>query len=114
MNFEIRFSREFQRRAKKLSKKYPSFKKDIEEIAKSLSNDPYQGVVIGPNTYKVRFKISSKGKGKSGGGRLITYVRVVEVETTNIINVITVYDKSEIASVPYRLIKELISDLLDD
>ena len=48
------------------------------------------GVPIGKGCYKVRMAISSKGKGKSGGARVITYVRIVK----KVVVLLTMYDKS--------------------
>lgn len=41
--------------------------------------------------YKVHMAIRSKGKGKSGGARAITYVRVVN----RVVVLLIIYDKSE-------------------
>ena len=49
------------------------------------------GTPLGNNCYKIRLSITSKGKGKSGGARVITYVAVIK-ET---IVLISIYDKSE-------------------
>ena len=50
------------------------------------------GVALGKDLRKVRFSIKSKGKGKSGGARVITHV-VVKIEEANI-TLVTIYDKS--------------------
>ena len=91
MSYSIAFIASFERAAKKLSKKYPSFKKDLEEVSQKLREEPEQGVELGNNCYKVRMAIKSKGKGKSGGGRLILCLRI-EHQT---IYFLTVYDKSD-------------------
>lgn len=41
--------------------------------------------------YKIRIAIKSKGKGKSGGARVITHVQVFE----NNVFLLAIYDKSE-------------------
>ena len=56
-----------------------------------LSADPFEGTPIGQNCYKIRLAISSKGKGKSGGARVITYVYV----EGKIVYLLAIYDKSE-------------------
>jgi len=52
------------------------------------------GNSYGSNIYKVRLADESKGKGKSGGFRVITYVIEENAESTDIY-LITIYDKSE-------------------
>jgi len=66
----------FKRELKKLSKKFPSLKADFAELVENLQQDPLQGTVLGNKCYKIRMAIASKGKGKSGGSRVITYIQV--------------------------------------
>jgi hypothetical protein len=56
-----------------------------------LKNNPEQGTGLGNNCYKIRLAIKSKGKGKSGGARVITYVYV---EVTSVY-LLTIYSKGE-------------------
>ncbi len=91
MSYKINQTSEFEKEAKYLSRKYASFKNDLAVLAASLANDPKQGTSLGNNRYKIRLAITSKGKGKSGGARIITYVAVIK-ETLYFIGV---YDKSE-------------------
>ena len=72
MNFDIRVSSYFANEAKRLAKHYPSFKNDYNEFLNSLKENPYQGDDLGNGVRKVRMAIASKGKGKSGGARVIT------------------------------------------
>ena len=78
MNYKILSIPEFDRQLKRLSKKFPSLKSEIAELAKTLLNDPHYGTSIGKQCYKIRLSIASKAKGKSGGARVITYVLVRE------------------------------------
>lgn len=73
MNIELKYLPEFERRAKVLAKKYKSFVKDYECFLDSLEKDPFQGTFLGMGVYKTRMAIASKGKGKSGGARVLTY-----------------------------------------
>jgi mRNA-degrading endonuclease RelE of RelBE toxin-antitoxin system len=102
MNYKIVNTLEFQKEIKHLSKKYPSLRNDFEIFLNQLSKNPFQGISLGRNFYKVRFAISSKGKGKSGGARVITYLRVV-AET---IILISIYDKSEKSTISEKEINE--------
>ena len=74
MSYKVIPVDKFKREAKRLVKKYPSPKIELAEIAESLSEEPTLGTSLGNDTYKIRVSIKSKGKGKSGGARIITYV----------------------------------------
>ena len=73
MKVEIVLGDEFKRQFKRLAKKYPSLKDDFITFKKELADDPFQGSDLGNGTRKVRMAIASKGKGKSGGARVITF-----------------------------------------
>lgn len=73
MSYNLVATLDFQRDFKFLAKKYPSIKSDIQSVFDSLRINPIQGSPLGKNSFKIRFAIRSKGKGKSGGRRLITY-----------------------------------------
>ena len=59
-----------------------------------LCENPLQGVDLGGGLHKVRMAITSKGKGKSGGARVITLVALVSAEEGGVL-LLTMYDKSE-------------------
>jgi mRNA-degrading endonuclease RelE of RelBE toxin-antitoxin system len=73
MNYNISSIPLFDKQAKRLAKKYPSLKKDLAGLIEKLSKEPKLGTAPGNNFYKLRLTISSKGKGKSGGARVIIY-----------------------------------------
>ena len=81
----------FDNQAKRLSKKYPSFKDDLADLIESIASKPIQGKALGNNFYKIRLAISSKGKGKSGGARVITFVKLMQ----STVYLTSIYDKSE-------------------
>lgn len=108
MEIEIRVGSEFLIQFKRLSKKYRSLKSDIKDLKDSLVIDPYQGTSLGKGVRKVRMAIASKGKGKSGGARVITYNLYQEGDSI-IIDLLTIYDKGEISNIS----DEFISFLLD-
>ncbi len=110
MNFEVSTIPNFDRQVKKLAKKFPSLKTDIFHLAESLRQNPEQGIGLGNNCYKVRMAISSKGKGKSGGARLITHLRI----TATTIYLLSIYDKSEKESISDKEIIELLEQLPKD
>jgi len=104
MNYSISRTDEFSRHLKKLAKKYPSIKNDYEHLLASLLQNPLQGSFLGKNCYKVRWKISSKQTGKSGGARVITYVKIEKKNIT----LLDVYDKSEKESITEKDLAALI------
>lgn len=81
----------FLRLLKKLLKKYPSLKNDLAELGERLESSPFQGIPLGKDCFKIRLSITSKGRGKSGGGRVITCVKIVN----DTVYLLTLYDKSE-------------------
>ena len=85
----------FIKETKQLSKKYPSIKNDVNNLKEELKDNPFMGESLGDGFYKVRMKIASKGRGKSGGARVITNVKIVK----NIVYLADIYDKSEVVTV---------------
>jgi hypothetical protein len=103
----------FRRQAKKLSKRYKSLPADVQKVVDRLKIEARMGTPLGGNAYKIRVAITSKSKGKSGGGRIITYA-YIEKET---VYLIAIYDKSEMSNISdlelSLLIKEIEMDLND-
>ncbi len=91
MSFEVFATDPFERKLKKLSKKQKSLKQDLSILIDKLIEHPDIGEPLGKDCFKIRLAISSKGKGKSGGARIITYVRVVKSR----VYLMNIYDKSE-------------------
>jgi hypothetical protein len=91
MSFKIIPTPPFERELKQLAKKYPSIKKDITALAQQLAQQPQMGTPLGHDCFKIRMAITAKGKGKSGGARVITHVQV----TKEHIFLLSIYDKSE-------------------
>jgi len=89
MSFRIQYTTVFAKALKRLAKKYPSMSSDYAALLEDLNRDPMAGTAIGRGCYKVRMSIGSKGK--SGGARAITYVRVIN----KVVVLLTMYDKSE-------------------
>ncbi len=59
---------------------------------------------IGNHCYKIRIAIASKGKGKSGGARIITHVKVVKQH----VFLLSIYDKSEQPNIAYKELQALL------
>lgn len=108
----ISYLPEFLKQAKHLAKKYPSFPEDLKVFIDEITVNPLAGVDLGGGIRKVRMAIKSKGKGKSGGARVITFNYVVN-ETNRDITLMTVYDKSERETISDKEIIEL-RDKIED
>ncbi len=104
MSYKVETIAPFRNRAKKLIKKYPSLKKELAELGSKLSTNPTAGTALGNNCYKIRLAIASKGKGKSGGARVISYFYMTE----NTVFLLTIYDKSNQEKISDSQITELL------
>ena len=62
---------------------------------------------MGGGVRKIRMAIASKGKGKSGGARVITFIGVVSVEEAEV-NLLYIYDKAERESIHAKDIEDLL------
>jgi len=98
----------FKSQSKRLIKKFPSLKKEIAELDGRLSENTNFGTSLGNNTFKIRLAVRSKGKGKSGGVRIITF----RIDKNKEVYLLTIYDKSEIASVDDKTIKFIINQIV--
>jgi mRNA-degrading endonuclease RelE of RelBE toxin-antitoxin system len=107
MSYKILPTLRFQKEVKRLLKKYPSLKNDLADLIDQLIENPELGIALGNNCFKIRLAIASKGKGKSGGARIITYV-FFKMET---VYLLSVYDKSEQNAISDSDIIDLVKSL---
>ncbi|GAB4037698.1 type II toxin-antitoxin system RelE family toxin [Spirosoma gilvum] len=107
MNYEVILSARFKRIFKRLSKKYTSLPIELEKLIDSLEVSPIQGTPLGQNCYKIRLAIRSKGAGKRGGARIITYV----VTSDEQVILLTIYDKKDKADLEPGDLDDLLADL---
>lgn len=107
MNVKIIPSVEFDRQFKRLAKKYKSLLDDYLTFSKELKENPLQGAALGRGVRKIRMAIGSKGKGKSGGARVLTLTVLVSEDAD--VTLLTIYDKDEIDNVSGEYIRWLIS-----
>ena len=109
MSFEVKTTPHFEREAKILAKWYKSFKADMKDFIESLEKNPMQGDELSPGIRKIRLAIVSKGKGKSGGARVITYT-ICASESEGRVYLVDVYDKSDFSTVSVSILKKIISE----
>ncbi len=107
MNYNVETIPFFDKQAKRLAKKHKSLKNDLTKLIENLEKEPKQGIDLGNNVYKIRLLIKSKGKGKSGGARVITHIRV----TKKIVFLLSVFDKSEQSTITDKQIAELMKQI---
>lgn len=99
---------EFDRRARRLAKKYKSLKDDLRTFQQEIMQNPLMGIDLGRGVRKIRMAITSKGKGKSGGARVLTLTVLVSEDAD--VTLLTIYDKEEIDNVTDSYIKWLVSE----
>ena len=108
MNFSVIPTDKFKKEAKRLVKKFPSLKQELSSLNDLLSSKPESGIAMGNNTFKIRIAIKSKGKGKSGGARIITYVVTANKE----VYLLTIFDKSEMENIDDKTLQSIIGSIL--
>ena len=109
-NITISVSDDFAKEAKRLAKKYPSFKQDYKDFLVSIKNNPLQGDEITKNIRKIRMAIKAKGKGKSGGARVITFNILTDIENGHVVFLL-LYDKENASTVKVNVVKQLVRDM---
>ena len=102
MEYRIEVLASFKKEAKRLRKHYASFIDDYEKLLGELEQNPRLGTDLGNG-----LRISSKGRGKSGGARVISFTVVVAIDETEI-NLLYIYDKAERESISLKEIEELL------
>lgn len=105
MSYNIFPTPDFKKLFKKLVKKYPSLKVDLQLLIETLTENPTTGTNLGHNLYKIRMAISSKGKGKSAGARVITFLVTDDKE----VYLVHIYDKSQLENLTKAHILQLLN-----
>lgn len=104
MNYNIFTTPNFDKEAKSLAKKYRSLKTELSRLFTELQENPTLGTPLGNDVYKIRLAISSKGKGKSGGARVISFVKTL----TNSVYLFSIYNKGNKDTITDKEIQELL------
>ena len=110
MKYNIIPTDKFKKEAKRLIKLYPSLKSELADLNSALQSNPTFGISLGNDTFKIRIAIKSKGKGKSGGARVITYL----VTENNEVYLLTIYSKSELDNIDDKSLRKIISDIVSE
>ncbi len=104
MSYNVELTDNFKKEAKRLIKKYPSLKAEIAALGEQLADNPSMGTPLGDDVYKIRISVASKQKGKSGGARIISFVKVI-AET---VFLLSIYSKGENDTITNKEIEELL------
>lgn len=104
MSYSVKTISVFDRQIRRLIKKFPSLKKELQTLISHLTENPTMGTSIGHDCYKIRLAIASKGKGKSGGARVITNI-LFKHQT---VYLLSIYDKSDLENLTDKEILELL------
>ena len=107
MKFNVIPIDKFKKEAKRLIRKFPSLKSELISLNDILEVQPDLRTPLGNNCYKIRLAIKSKGQGKSGGARVITYM----INNDKDVYLLTIFDKSELDSIDDKTLKTIIKSI---
>jgi mRNA-degrading endonuclease RelE of RelBE toxin-antitoxin system len=107
MSYKVSTIAHFEKEAKRLKKKFSSLNAEISELIDKLEENPFLGTPLPDGFYKIRLSVQSKGKGKRGGARVVTHVKVI-AET---VYLVSIYDKSEQSNISDSELKKLFKEI---
>lgn len=107
MRYQIKIATTFKKEFKRLYKRYPSLEQDVKNLREEILAHPTTiGADLGNGLRKIRMRITSKGKGKSGGARVITFTVVISSDESEI-SLLYLYDKAERSNITKAEIESL-------
>jgi hypothetical protein len=109
VRFRVETIEHFEKEAKRLIRKFPSLKSEIFDLILELEKNPKIGTSLGNGFYKIRLAIRSKGKGKRGGARVLTFFKIT-AETVFLVSIYDKSEKSDISDKELRLLLDKISE----
>jgi mRNA-degrading endonuclease RelE of RelBE toxin-antitoxin system len=107
---DVRYSAAFKRQLKRLASRYKQIKSDVQPIIDALIAGETPGDQIAGTTYtlyKVRAKNSDSQRGKSGGYRIIYYLK-----TDTHCTLVTIYSKSDQGDISTEKLERLMRDII--
>jgi len=105
---DVAFTAEFKRNLRALAKKYHHIRSDVQPVIEQLQHGELVGDQVpgtGYTVFKVRVRNRDVSRGKSGGYRVVYYLKT----TSNII-LITIYSKTEQSDVSAAKIQRVIAE----
>lgn len=106
MSYNIVPTDNFKKEVKRLIKKYASLKSELEKLNDELEENPTLGTNLGNDIYKIRLAIASKRKGKSGGARVMSFVKVIDTK----VYLFSIYNKGDKDSISDKEIQEILKN----
>ncbi len=103
----------FEGRYKRFARKFLSLEREMDVLIDNLTETPTLGESLGAGLYKIRLAVKSKGKGKSGGFRVVSYL-VTEIGDSIDVYLLTIYDKSEEGTINKEKLLTLAKALSDE
>mgnify|MGYP001569150646 FL=1 len=103
MSFDIKSTDKFAKSFKKLAKKYKNFKKDYKYLLETLKANNHTAVQVTGDIYKIRLQNSSNPKGKSGGFRVVYFLKTEE----NTIYLLDIFSKNEMDNIKKHKLIEM-------
>jgi len=76
----------------------------LEAFVSETETNGAQGTPLGNGLFKARLEVKSKGKGKSGGMRIISYQDIILASENSTVYLVSIYDKSEASTVEIKQI----------
>ncbi|HRF97876.1 MAG TPA: hypothetical protein PLZ51_21860 [Aggregatilineales bacterium] len=112
MPTKINTPRQFVKKLSRLLRKYPQLLPEFDALREQIARDERPGDLIphvGYEVYKVRLKNPDSKKGKSGGFRVVYYVRFVDRVT-----MLSIYSKTEEQDMSPQTIIQILEDVLEN
>jgi mRNA-degrading endonuclease RelE of RelBE toxin-antitoxin system len=106
MNLKIIKLSKFTKSVKKLAKKYKNLANDLTTLNKELNKPNNNSIKISENIYKIRLQNSSNIQGKSGGFRVIYFLKIDK----NTIYLLDIFSKSEVENIEKHKIIEIVKN----
>jgi mRNA-degrading endonuclease RelE of RelBE toxin-antitoxin system len=112
MPTKINTPKQFIKKLSRLIRKYPLLLPEFDVLRQQIANDERPGDLIpnvGYEVYKVRLKNPDSKKGKSGGFRVVYYVRFIDRVT-----MLSIYSKTEETDISPQTIIKILEDVLEN
>lgn len=104
LDFFVQESDSYKKSKKQLLKRFRNLDKDVKEFLLDVKTNDDLGISLGSSIYKARIANTDKNRGKSGGYRLITLLKVVDTK----IYLLYIYDKSDLENITEDELDEFV------
>ena len=103
MSLKDKQTNKFSKSFKKLTKKYKNILYDYEKLVDILQSGIHNAIEVSENIYKIRLQNTSNSKGKSGGFRVVYFLKT----KTDTIYLLDIFSKNEIKNINKDKLKAL-------